>query len=578
MHVRLLSLCALIVFSLVSIVAQTSSNAADGGSGSSAAPASAESRPTFHATSRLVLVDVVVTDKKGVFIRNLKPADFTVFEDGKPQRITAFGAHVAADSPRPAPQIDLPPHQYTNYNAISPDHPITIVLLDMLNTVITERAYAREQMLKFLSSMPTGQPVGLFALTSNLKMLQGFTQNSDALIAAAKSVKDKNESVRLHTPEGELEDAEANAAMLAALGIPSATAAFLSRALNNEQQYQLDLRVRSTFAALRALAAAVAGYPGRKNLIWLSGDFPIALGPEGDSNPQLPNYLAYQSEVHETTALLSSSQIAVYPVDVRGLQDFNPTGSFGGRPSRDEMDPNGQMGRQVTAQINTQTTMKEIAEETGGEAFYNDNDLKSLMRRSLDQGSNYYTLAYVPVNHDWNRAYRKIDVKVAGEDLKLRHRRGYYALPETGADGRDAAHLLMAAMRATVPETTRLLLKVQVLPPDGQRKTVSVDLSLVPSQLIFLDSDDQHKKATVDFMAVALDKHLKDAAVVSNTVDANLQPDMYQKMMHGAFPDHLELDLKPGKYILRLGAIDRNSQKIGTVDVPLEVGPQTTAD
>ena len=571
MRVRILSFCALIVFSFVSVTAQTPSKAPEGSSGSGAAPASPEGRPTFRASSRLVLVDVVVTDKKGVFIRNLKPADFTVFEDGKPQRITAFGAHVAADSRRPAPQIDLPPHQYTNYNGLSPDHPISIVLLDMMNTVITERAYARQQMLKFLRSMPTGQPVALFALTDTLKMIQGFTQNSDALIAAAKAVQDKNESVRSHIGEEDMEDAEATVAQLAALGTPPHVAAFLFRALNGERQYQMDARVRSTLAALRVLAAAVAGYPGRKNLIWLSGDFPIALGPEGDSDPKLPNYLAYQNEVHETTAQLSSSQIAVYPIDVRGLQDFSATASLGRASSA------GLMGRQFNAQAKTETTMKEIAEETGGEAFYNDNDLRSLMLRSLDQGSNYYTLAYVPLNHDWNGAYRKIDVKVAGESLKLRHRKGYYALPESTANASDAAHLLMAAMHATVPESTRLLMKVQVLPPDAQRKTVSVDLALVPSQLIFLDTDDQHKKATVDFMAVALDKNLKDAAVVSNTVDANLLPDMYQKMMQGAFPGHFELDLKPGKYVLRMGAIDRNSQKIGTIDVPLEVSAETAA-
>ena len=530
-----------------------------------------ETTPTFHATSRLVLVDVVVTSKKGEFVRDLKAPDFTVLEDGKLQRVTAFAAHASSESASAAAPIQLPPHQYTNYNAPAPDHPITIVLLDMLNTVITERAYARQQMLKFLTSMPSGQPVALFTLGAKLQMIQGFTQSSDALVAAAKAVADKNESGRLHTTEDEMEDAEAIDAQLAAMGRAPATAASLSQALQGEQDFQTDIRVRSTLASLQALARCVAGYPGRKNLIWLSGDFPIAFGPEAAEQTHLPTYLLYQREVTETANMLSSSQIAVYPIDVRGLQNIGLGSSLRRAPN-----PN-QINRQVNAQLDTQFTMNDIARETGGEAFYNENDLKALMQRSLDEGTNYYTLAYVPENHDWNGKYRKIQVKVAGDGLKLRHRNGYFALPDTKADANSAAHLLIAAMQPTVPESTRLLMKVQVLPPDPQRKTVSIDISLAPSQLSFLDGpDDQSKQATVDFMAVALDKSLKSAGAVSNTVDAALRPEIYQRMLKAAFPGHLDLELKAGKYVLRVGAIDRNSQKIGTVDVPLNIPAETS--
>src|SRR5713101_7009310 len=83
---------------------------------SNTAPAAADNAvPTFHATSRLVLVDVVVTGKRGDFVRNLKPADFTLLEDGKPQKISAFSAHLESGPAQPTPQIHLPPHQYMNF-------------------------------------------------------------------------------------------------------------------------------------------------------------------------------------------------------------------------------------------------------------------------------------------------------------------------------------------------------------------------------------------------------------------------------------------------------------------------------
>jgi hypothetical protein len=197
------------------------------------------------------------------------------------------------------------------------------------------------------------------------------------------------------------------------------------------------------------------------------------------------------------------------------------------------------------------------------------------MQRSLDEGTNYYTVAYVPQNHDWNGRYRKIEVKLAMADVKVRHRSGYFAFAEKSSDRNSAVRLLAAAMQPTVPESTRLLMKVQVLPPSTNRKTVSIDFAVSPADLAFTDGPDQHKLTTVDFMAVALDRNLREAAEISNTVDANLRPQTYNGVLKTGFPGHLELDLKPGRYVLRLGAIDRNNEKIGTVDVPMTVPAET---
>jgi len=198
------------------------------------------------------------------------------------------------------------------------------------------------------------------------------------------------------------------------------------------------------------------------------------------------------------------------------------------------------------------------------------------MLRSLDEGTNYYTLAYVPQDRDWNGKYRKIAGKLAMEGVKIRYRNGYYAIPDQPAEQKDAARLLALAMQPSVPESTRLLLKVAVLPPDAGRKSVSIDFAINPGDLIFTDGPDQRKLTIVDFMAVALDKKLKESGVASNTVDATMRLETYKQVMQTGFPGHLDLELKPGKYVLRLGAIDRTSQKIGTVDVPITIpGPET---
>ncbi len=554
-----LLVCGVVVCGCLALLAQSTAHAPR---------TTSAQNPTFRATSRLVLVDIVVTGRGGQLVRNLKPTDFTVLEDSRPQIIAGFAAHSSTDVTVANSHPPLPEHQFTNYNNPPPGHAITIVLLDMLNTVIEERAYARQQMINFLGSLPPGQPVALFTLGGNLKMVQGFTQSSEALVAAAKALLDRNESARLNTSEEDLENAESMDAEFTAMmsmGGRQVSPTHLAQALENEQEYQIDVRQRTTLKSLRMLAHAVAGYSGRKNLIWLSSDFPVGFSPDLDQNPFAPNHASYEEDLHESLGALSSEQIAVYPINVRGLASDGMDVSLRSAPS------GAQMARGIDRQWNTQFAMKDIANQTGGQAFYNRNNLADEMREILDEGTNYYTLAYVPKNHEWNGRYRKIEVKVAVEGAKTRHRSGYYALAEMPRDADAADQLFAEAMQRTVPESTRLLMKVQVLPPSGERKSVSIDFAVVPADLDFADAPDQRKNAVVEFSAVALDKNWKLAGATSKTIDANLRLETYRGVLRDGFPGHLDLEVKPGRYILRLGVMDRHNQRIGTLDIPLEV-------
>ena len=573
MRARFMLLILMLVCSSLGLTAQTTSNP----------PTNApENTPTFRSTSRLVLVDVVVTGKHDDFIRDLKPSDFTIFENGKPQKISGFGAHTSSQG-GPAPQMQLPPNVFANFTAPDPGHPITIVLLDMLNTQYMERPYARQQMLKFLSSLPGKEPIALFVLGSKLRMLQGFTQSSDALVSAAKSILDRDENSHLQTSSVDMSDAQGmdEILRLTAGGQVPADPISLAATLANENEVQTDVRVFTTLRSLQALAAMVAGYTGRKNLIWLSSDFPIEFSPQfalgltprgaqsaaqDQRRAQLNNgAFLFTDELRKTASQLASSQMALYPISVRGLTTGADTAA------NMSLGTSQTAGQEHTfARWSVQDTMEDIARETGGDAFFNQNDLHQLMQRSLDEGTNYYTLAYTPQDRNWNNNYRKIEVKVAGGGVKLRYREGYFAVPDQSADQKDAARLLAEAMQPTVPESTSLMFKAQVLPPTNGRKTVSIDFAVSPSALTFTAGNDQRTNATIDFMAVALDKNLKESGVASNTVAAVMRPETYQQVLKSGFPGHLDLELKPGKYVLRLGVIDHNSEKIGTLDVPLD--------
>lgn len=565
---------------------------------------------TFRAETHQVLVDVVVDDHSGHFVAGLKPGDFTILEDGKPQKIVAFGMHAASLIPaKPAPKITLPPNQYTNYAIADPDRPITIVLMDVLNTVVQDQAYAHKQMIEFLKALPAGQRIALFALGTRLRMIQGFTGESDTLVAAAEKLLQK--SSPLMTNESERQDAETVASNLQVnaggnmgpSGGATANTAVLApvvegiqKALVSEENYQQTARMEITLSALESLARAVSAYPGRKNLLWLSAEFPIRFGPDFPSLANVSNLgrvgidnagrvqdmRVEAPPIQQTAALLTASQIAVYPIDIRG------TISTGTGIDVSTQDTYGSMGRledrrdtvsqrQITMQWDDHDAMTDIARETGGKAFYGSNDIKAALSTSMNEGENYYTLAYNPANHKWDGKYRKIEVKCSQDGTRLTYRRGYYAVSKTalavnGKVADDQTALLFAtSMQPQAPTSTMVLLKVQVLPPDATHKTVRIDYAISPRDVTFTDAPDNKKHLALDLMAVAWNKDGKNSGESSDKIDATVSLSTYENAMHSSIPAHEELEVKPGTYTLRLGVVDRASRRIGTLDVPLTV-------
>jgi VWFA-related protein len=513
---------------------------------------SADSVPTFRSQTRVVLVDVIVSDKKGQFVPGLKSEDFTVEEDRKPQRISGFNVH-RYEAPRALPPLQLPPNQYTNFTQQEPGGAVTILMLDVLNTPTLAQVNARKAMVEFLRRLPPGQRAGLFILSDHPRLIQGFTSSSDALIAAGKSLRPDLSILTLPDP-GAAPISNTLAGRISQSvdqGVPSLDA------ITSDQRFHL------TLATLNALARSVSGFSGRKNLLWLSGHFPLRLDQQFLTQNRAGFGGAFSADVRETAALLAASQVAVYPVDVNGLT-----------LQRAVLDPS--LGEAPRGQLplggsTDQFAMEDLARETGGKSFYGTNAVGDALLHGLQHGSDYYTLAYTPENHNWNGQYRKIEVKVALKGAKLTFRRGYYAIEEKAFTGDEAAKALATAMQPLMPASTMLLIKAQVLPPDSEHKAVRIDYAVDSHDISFTDIAEQKKHAAVDFMSVAQDGDFKTAGYSTDTVEADFVPAVYKQIMQTGFPAHQELDLKPGTYMLRLGVIDRGSQKIGTVDLPLTI-------
>jgi VWFA-related protein len=564
--------------------------------------------PVIRTTTRLVQVDVVVTDSKGQPITGLKAGDFTVLQDGKPQQLKVFEAH----TPRtPEPKIvrtagpALPPNTYTNLPRDASDSSWNIILVDLLNTETKDQQIVRDQLTKLLNSLPPGKPVALFELTSrHLEMLEGFTTDPGDLVKAAKAIRPEQSPLVMSEAERENEIGTIEAAArlaneghtggpsgVAQGGITTASQDQMQKheqAIRNTEGFNLNQRVNYTLDAFQTLTRTVAGYPGRKNLIWLSSGFPIRL--EADSRYsvyQWDNASDYTKNVINVSTQVAQARIAVYPVDVRGMMtrgmDISTTAAASGTFSQpgamalnnpSSPDPmGGLLNEQSQQNSNEFDAMRDIADQTGGHAFVNGNDLKAAIARSLDNGATYYTVAYTPEKEE-GLVYHNIEVKLAQPDAKLSYRKGYYTEPPAKTEQANGLAALKGAMNPGTPQSTALYVTVAVLPPDATHKLVRVLYNINPNGVTFADMPNKSKHALVDCMVVAYNAKGIVAGHASDTLDATIGPAQYEQVMSRGLPAQQELELPPGNYNLRFGVMDRTSQRIGTVDAPVVVGAQ----
>lgn len=516
-----------------------------------------QKRPVLKANTRLVIVDVVATDSKGTPIRNLTADDFNLMEDGISQKLSSFSFQQASImGPQAVPQ--LPPNVFSNVPSVKSTS-LTVILVDALNGQFASRAYARDALIKYLGNREGIQPTAVYVLEKNLKLLHDFTGDAGALKEALAAFK----------PEvtGRMDD------------VNSAASPF-----NQRGDYQMsELNIEISLRALNSLAQALKGYPGRKNLIWMSEAFPINLYPEalaGGSSTSVgtlksavkgvggggaaagpaidvamvssngKGWKDYADLVRKVADALMSAQVAVYPIDIAGV----------GRISR----------------WTSLATMRDLAERTGGETFANQNDLGRSLSSSLDDSSSYYTLTYYPDNKQWDGRFRKIEIRSARPDAKLRYRQGYYALdPDLDSpkktDNKKLSMELTQALALDVPSATAVLFRATIAPPENKDSRIVVNFAIDPHTLKFDETSDGAEHASVSCALVAFSAKGSPVKEELNNMTGKVQPAEFPKLMRGSFPCQITTELKSGKYRLRLGVVDRNSQLIGTTTATVTV-------
>jgi VWFA-related protein len=568
MRVAIRILILLFTFSLAASQAQQPAPAA------SPSPSAATSLPTLKVTTRLVVVDVVAVDSKGRPIPDLKAEDFSVLEEGSAQSIKVFNFQqpVSADQAQQSP-AKTPSNLVTNVPSYKPNRALSVLLLDGLNTDNLSQKYARQEMLKYLEKLPAGQPVAIYLLSNKLRLLQDFTTDPALLQQALGKIKDKNSVLLKSDPA--LSSAAAQS--LTQMGLQSMVAQ-IQGFQQEEVAAQVDLRVDTTVNALMSLARTLAGYPGRKNLIWVSSSFPSNLfdlaGLNSTSSRRQVSAISearsYSNPIERLSSALSNARVAVYPVDTRGV------GGFGSVSNRDGNAASGGAADRQSAH----TTMNTVAERTGGRAFYNTNDLADAIREGIEDGATYYTLGYYPENKDWNGKFRKILVKLNHPGVKLHYREGYIATDPRAylkMDAKQQAIDFGQALNLDTPIATGLPFKSAIImPSEKTANKLVVNFGIDAHALSFELQDDGLQHTSVDCaVQIFNNKGTAVRAPLAQNFSAALNPDQYQMVLQKFFPCNQVFELSPGDYLLRLGVRDNTTGLIGTVNAPVTIAAST---
>jgi len=518
---------------------------------------------TIRANTRLVVVDVVVTDKKGQPVTGLKAEDFTVEENGKKQKVSVF---VPPGAAQPAAQ-PLPPGILSNRpEFLRPPGVPTVLLLDVANSPFKDQAYGRLQMLKYVQTQEeSGTPMAVMTLTDRLHVLQEFTSDPKTLATAIRNLRPQQQPFQ----PGATPVSSSTAAGLGTIGSGTAAAISMAQAQiadfqNGVAGFNLLRRTEITIAAMRDLSRVLAGFPGRKNVVWLTAEFPFDLIPEDRnmSNAELaadlPNIrkkslstisagtLASEArqmhgdEIKQAESQLASSDIAIYPVDMRGIMSSG-------------------------IDVANTGTMEEVAAETGGKAYTNQNEVKFGIALAVSDEKASYTLGYYPDNKKWDGKYRSVKVNVTQGDTQVRYRKGYFAIEPGQIKNYNYEQDVAAALQVNAP-ATQVSFMAQAKPTAPGKIRV---IFLVDALTLTAEDAGGGKKMNVSLYASVYNAAGKNMGTRSMKVDRTFDAATYQQILDKGMMVPIDIEISAGSKELRLAVLDNKTGFIGTVSGPL---------
>lgn len=522
--------------------------------------------PKIRVTTRLVQIGVIVHDKNGP-VSNLTKDDFTVLDQGKPQAINLFTVDSAETAKAAAPAAPLPPNTFSDlpqYSAATQPRSITIVLLDNLNTLYgstPESKYeatpywmedhalqnAKSHLIQFIEQLQPEDRVAIYGLRHSLHVLCDFTSNRDQLLAILKNYDTGSVTNRAVVEPGRREapvHIDGTSGHDLAVGFENGAAMSRAGSANEE-------RSAETMGALEEIAAHVANIPGRKNLVWLTANLPFSGAA--------------------MARVLSPANIAVYPVDGRGLLERSMASELvpGTADADDVSGASGHMDNMPgqSSQPIGITTMQKLADETGGEAFVNTNDLTGAIRKAVEDSAVTYTLGFYINSDALDGKFHDLKVEVKRGGLMVHYPKGYFAFPDTTPTKNENQTRLVTAVRSPV-ESSSIRLRATVERVDQPPHSLKVLCSIDAHDVSLVQSGDL-RKGVIEVYIIEQDQTGKVILQSGKSFTLQFPEKQYDALLKSGILFHEYAQLNASAVMLRVLVEDSNTSELGSVIIPL---------
>jgi VWFA-related protein len=517
-------------------------------------------------TSNLVQIDAVVTDKKGRLVTDLKSDEFEILADDRPQQITNFSyvSNVRPEATDPSATPAGKPDKSDKVAAGPP--PARLRPEDVRRTVAfvfndlqmswESVYYARRAITKFLDEqMQPGDFVAIIPTSGGSGALQQFTSDKRMLYAAVKNLRWYPQfgvaGIRPFEQSG-YEPSEAE------------------RYFDSMSTERFSV---GTLNALEAVVGALRELPGRKSLVMLSDGIPLAQ-PEDDTGRVLDG-------INRVIESANRASVIIYAVDSRGLQTYNlfdaSVGSVPMGPALGAL-----ISSRSRAEMDSQRGMRVLAEETGGVAYLNSNDIGGGVRRALEDQKGYYLVGYRPEEGTFDPAtgrprYHKLTLRVTRPGLKVRTRRGFFGFTgKTVAPAprpRTRAQQMRAALVSPFPAGGVSLRLTSLYASDRkQGPYVRSLLYIDPHDISFSKQVDGTYRAVLDVVALTFGAKGLIVGETNVTHTVTVKEEAYQKIQGAGLLYQMAVPAKkPGGYQLRVAVRDTASERVGSASQYVEV-------
>jgi VWFA-related protein len=553
---------------------------------------------SFPAKVELVVVDAVVLDREGGSVPGLTRDDFTLKEDGVLQAISSFEAVRVLEPPVPsvrpaAPQVTR--RISSNADALASTGRLFCLVFDELHLTRETAGYARAAMAEFLrEGVQEGDLVTLIGTGGTVWQSVRMREGREELLAALERLEGRYrppeapreqisdyEAMQIHVHQ-DPRVADLVTRRFAARGVLDlqdleeqidpqfgVVGGYYSREIDPvvkiraAEAYRLaTLRNRATLKVLERALTAQTRQKGRKSLVFLSQGFV---------------YDTQLEALRRVSEAARRANVAIYFVDARGLTGMPAVFSAETRFSEDPRSPFTELqdaGHAIFQMAEEAAGSETVASESGGFSIKDTNDLASGIRRIADESRHYYLLGYTSTNTKRDGTFRKIEVEVAGEKLKVRARKGYYAAregEEAAARHRGDADIQQALDAAHPMPGIPLLMTAYVLEetaPGKARVVVATDVDV--RELAFRQSEGRLVD-TLEFLLAVVQRETGQYFRYDEKADLKLLPATRERLALTWYPIVRDFELAPGAYRAKIVVRDKASGAIGSVTHEFEV-------